>query len=150
MKRRRNKLRMLTHLVWATEKRMPLIMEEIERDVYRYIQQICKKRGCEVLAIGGMPDHLHLLVNLSNTMSLADLMRHVKGSSSRFITETLKQGGWFGWQEHYAAFAVSPQDKDVVTAYIQNQKRRHAEGKLWDSLEETDEEYDDGKTDPSE
>lgn len=150
MKRRRNKIRMLTHFVWATHNRLPLITEDMERDVYRYIQQICQKRDCPVLAIGGMPDHIHLLVNLSNIMSLADLMRYVKGSSSRFITEKLKQGGWFGWQEHYAAFAVSTQNKDTVTAYIQNQKQRHAEGKLWDSLEETYEEYDDEEPDMSE
>jgi putative transposase len=150
MKRRRNKLRMLAHFVWATENRQPFSTDEIEERVYRYIHKACQDSKCDVLAIGGLPDHIHLLVALGNTISLSDLMRNVKGGSSRFITEQLKQGGWFKWQAHYAAFAVSPQDKDGVTAYIQNQKQRHAEGKLWDSLEETYEEYDDGKPDPLE
>src|SRR5436190_17106451 len=86
MKRRRNKIRVLIHFVWATHERLPLITPEIERDVYRYMEKVCQDERCEVLAIGGMPDHVHLLAAISNTVSLSALMQNVKGGSSRFIS----------------------------------------------------------------
>jgi putative transposase len=95
-----------------------------------------------VLAIGGMPDHIHLLVLLANTISMTDFMHHVKGGSSRFISEKLKMDGWFGWQKNYAAFAVSWSHRQKVIAYIENQKQHHADGTLWAEAEETDEEDD--------
>ncbi|HZP82753.1 MAG TPA: IS200/IS605 family transposase [Chthonomonadaceae bacterium] len=134
-----NKLRAFLHFIWATHDRLPLITEEIERDLYRYISAVCRDDQCEVLAIGGMPDHVHLLVGLSNTISLADLMKHVKGGSSRFVTQKLKPGEWFAWQSSYAVFAVSPRDKKMVIGYIQNQKRHHAENTLWPEAETTEE-----------
>jgi putative transposase len=97
---------------------------------------------CPVLAIGGLPDHVHLLVSFTNTLSYADFMKHVKGGSSRFVTQKLKPGEWFQWQENYAVFAVSPRDIRMVTAYILNQKQRHASGNLWPEAEETYEEFD--------
>lgn len=139
-RRRRNKLRVPLHFVWATHKRLPLLTEDIERDVYRYIEKVCRDDRCDVLAIGGMPDHVHLLVLLANTMSMADFMHHVKGGSSRFISTKLKTEGWFGWQKHYAAFAVSWSHRKQVIAYIENQKQHHADGTLWSEAEETDEE----------
>lgn len=143
MQRQKNKLRMLAHFVWATENRQLWITENIETEVYRYIQKVCRDEKCEVLAIGGMPDHIHLFVALSNTITISDLMRNVKGGSSRLISKTLKPEGWFKWQAHYGAFSVSPRDKDRVAAYIHNQKKRHNSGKLWAEAEETFEEYDD-------
>jgi REP element-mobilizing transposase RayT len=141
MKRRRNKRRVLHHYVWATHQRLPLLTPEIEREVFRYLQQVCQDDGCEVLAIGGMPDHVHLLVVMSTTVTIAELMQHVKGGSSRFIRQRLKSGEWFAWQKHYAVFSVSWRDKERVAAYIQNQKRHHAEGTLWAEAEATFEEY---------
>jgi len=137
---RRNKLEVFVHFVWATWDRLPLLMEEIERDVHRYISVVCADDGCQVLAIGGMPDHVHLLVKLSNTISLATLMKDVKGGSSPFVTEKLKAGDWFQWQGHYGAFSVRPKDVRPVIDYIQNQKARHGSGDLWRHAEEMSEE----------
>jgi len=140
MKPRRNKLCVYVHFVWATRDRLPLIQAEIERDLYRCIVTICQDNKCVVLAVGGMEDHIHLLVALPSTLSLAECMRHVKGGSSRFVTEMLKPGSWFAWQENYGAFSVSAHHKDKVIAYILDQKRHHAEATLWNMAEETDEE----------
>ena len=142
MKRRRNKLRVPLHFVWSTRERHPLLTEDIERAVYRYIEAICHEMGCEVLAIGGMPNHVHLLVTYSNTVSFAEFMKRVKGGSSRFISEQLRPGEWFRWQENYAVFAVSWSHRKRVVAYIENQKQHHADGTLWEEAEETYEEYD--------
>ena len=128
MKRRRNKLYLFAHFVWATYDRLPLITEDIEREVFRYSEQVCRDNGCEVYAVGGMPDHIHLLVALPNTITVGELMQYVKGGSSRLISKTLKPRATFKWQRHYAGFGVSVRDKRKVIAYIENQKQHHADG----------------------
>jgi REP element-mobilizing transposase RayT len=138
---RKNKLCVYVHFVWATWDRFPWITEEIERDLYRYISCVCEDDGCEVLAVGGMPDHVHLLVSLPNTLTLANFMQHVKGGSSRFITQKLTMGQTFQWQGSYGAFSVSPGVKEKVIRYIRNQKQHHADGTLWPEAEKSEEIY---------
>ncbi len=132
---RQNKLRVFVHFVWATWDRQPLITEAIENDLYRYVQGVCEEHQSPVLAIGGMPDHVHLLVALSNTIALSGLMKYVKGGSSRYIAESLLPGEGFKWQGNYGDFSVSPHDKDRVIRYIQNQKHHHSNGSLWSHAE---------------
>lgn len=141
-RRRRNKINVMIHYVWCTHERLPLLTAEVERAVYRYIEQVCHDDRCDVLAIGGMPDHIHLLVNMSPTVSLSDLMKHVKGGSSRLITTKLKPGEWFAWRAHYGAFAVAIRDKRKAIDYILCQKQHHADNTLLPELEQTDEEDD--------
>jgi REP element-mobilizing transposase RayT len=135
---RHNKVVVPLHFVWSTWDRLPLVTQEIERDLYRYISQVCQDDGSPVLAIGGMPDHVHLLVEFPATKTFAQLMHDVKGGSSRFVSNTLKPGEWFAWQGHYAVFAVSPRDKPKVINYILHQKDRHASNNLWPSVEDFD------------
>jgi len=91
----RNWERAYMHFVWATWDRLPLVTEDIERDVHRYIERVCTDDKCDVLAVGGMPDHVHLLVALPGTIGYSELMKHVKGGSSRLISAKLKPGEWF-------------------------------------------------------
>jgi putative transposase len=132
---RKNKLCVYVHFVWATWDRFPWITDEIERDLYRYISRVCEDDGCEVLAIGGTADHVHLLVSLPNTLTMADFMQHVKGGSSRFISQNLRPGETFQRQGSYGAFSVSPSDKEKVIRYIRHQKQHHADGTLWPEAE---------------
>jgi putative transposase len=134
---RRNKLAVYIHFVWATWDREPMILESFERRLHRQIEATCRDRDCSVLAIGGMSDHVHLLVALPSTITLADLMHDVKRSSSHFVGEDLAPGEPFKWQGSYAAFSVSPQDKGRVIRYIENQKQHHAENTFWPAAEET-------------
>lgn len=87
---RRNKLALYIHLVWATWDRLPLITPEIERRLHRNIESEARKQGCDVLAINGVQDHIHLLVTLPATITIANLVKQVKGVSSHFVNETLK------------------------------------------------------------
>jgi REP element-mobilizing transposase RayT len=105
---RQNKVCLYAHFVWATWDREPFITDAIEEDLYRFIQGTCHNHKCTVLAVGGMPDHVHLLVALSNMITVANLMEFVKGASSRFVTEKLLKDGWFKWQGSYGVFSVSP------------------------------------------
>lgn len=131
----RNLLETSTHFVWATWDRLPLITPEMERALCRCITDICYNQKCEVLAVGTMPDHVHLLVMVSSAVALGELMQQVKGGTSRWISQTLCPGEWFQWQGSYGAFCVEPQNRGKVIAYIANQKQRHAGGRLWPALE---------------
>jgi REP element-mobilizing transposase RayT len=140
--RRKNAIWAVDHYVWATHERLPLLDDDIRRPVYRYIERVCLDERCEVLAIGGTADHVHLVVCPGTTVSIARLMQCVKGGSSRFISKELRPGAWFAWQAHFAMFTVSPRDKARVVAYVLNQERHHQSGTLWEEAERTDAEDD--------
>ena len=128
---RQVKNRALLHFVWATYDRMPWMIPEIASPVYRYIETVARNDGCDVLAVGGMSDHVHLFVCMSATVSIAQLMQHVKGGSSYLIQHELAPGAFFKWQGSYGVFSVRPSDKERVVAYIGNQEQRHRDGSLW-------------------
>ncbi len=131
-----NLVRVCVHFVWGTWDRLPLIEEKFERELYRYIEQVCADDGCEMLAVGGTDTHIHLMLMLPATKTLAQVMHDVKGGSSRFFTETLTPGAWFAWQGGYAAFSVAARDKPKLCAYVANQKRHHADQTLWPLAEQ--------------
>jgi putative transposase len=123
------------HLVWSTWRRQPFVTAEIERDVYRCIENEVKRLRCDTLAIGGMPDHVHLVVKTPTNVHSAKIAKQVKGVSSTFARDQLLQGGLFRWQEGFAVFSICSPHVKKVRAYVENQKSRHASGKLWSSLE---------------
>jgi putative transposase len=125
------------HCVWATWDRLLLITPHVEDVIYASIHAKSRELKCEVLALGGMADHLHLLVRFPTTLSVADLVKSVKGTSSHLQTQQAAPGNFFKWQGGYGAFTVSPDIVPSVTTYILNQKRHHADGKLWTEWEET-------------
>ncbi len=138
---RQSKAEIYLHLVWATSNRLPWIGPEIERAVYRSIQQEAQRLHCAVLAIGGIANHVHLVVKLPTRLSAAELMKQVKGVSSRFISEQLPGNEGFRWQEGYGVFSVGVNQVKHIVAYVENQKQHHADGTLYPLWEETDEEY---------
>ncbi len=146
---KRSKAHVYVHFVWATRNRLPLVTPDIERRLYRCLVEICERHACPVFAVGGMPDHVHLLVLLSPKISVSELIKNVKGGSSRFVSSELKPGDWFDWQDHYGAFSVSPRERRKIIDYIENQKQHHAEGTLYPNAEETDEESEIEMPEPS-
>ena len=130
-----NRLNVLVHLVWSTWKRDPQIVEAWEPDLHRYIEAVCRNVGYQPAAVGGTADHVHLLVSLSNTVTLATLMQAVKGGASHFVNDSCPVDCAFRWQGGYGAFGVSPRDRARVIAYIRNQKAHHANGTLWPHAE---------------
>ena len=142
---RRNKLALFLHLVWATWDRMPLITPNIERRLYRNIESEAQKLGCTVLALNGTEDHIHLLVTIPATTTIANLLKQVKGVSSHFVNETLKPPTQFKWQGGYGAFTVSRWDVEKIKEYIRRQKEHHRTGDLVPEIEGTFEEVDPGR-----
>jgi putative transposase len=138
---RRNKLCLYVHLVWATWDRLPSITPEIERQLHRNIDREASRHGCAILALNGTADHLHLLVTIPATITIAELVKQVKGVSSQFINEELNPVAQFKWQGSYGALTVSRWDVGPIAAYIKRQKEHHSTDDLRHDLEETFEEF---------
>jgi putative transposase len=121
------------HCVWATWDRLPLITPQIQAQLYSAINAKSKELKCEPIAIGGDADHIHLLVRFPTTLSVAALVKEVKGASSHLVTHKITPAEFFKWQGAYGAFTVSKDVVERVTAYILNQKVHHA---AYDLLED--------------
>jgi len=94
-------------------------------EVFKYITGIVRNRGQKLLAINAIPDHVHMLVGMSPSVALSDLVRDVKAGSSGFINEKKFVRGRFSWQEGFGAFTVSHREVDGVIKYIRNQEEHH-------------------------
>jgi len=110
-------------LVFATKNRESLINEKWEEELYKYISGIINNKGQKLLAINGMPDHLHILIGMKPSCCLSDLVREIKKSSNSFIKEKKFTNFKFEWQEGYGAFSYSHSALDDVIKYINNQKQ---------------------------
>ncbi|MES1021773.1 IS200/IS605 family transposase [Gloeocapsa sp. BRSZ] len=113
------------HCVWATWDRLPLILPDIQNVVYAAIIAQCNQLKCQVIAIGGIADHVHLLTSFPPTLTVAELIKQVKGSSSHLVTHQIKPGEFFKWQGSYGAFTVSKRELNNVANYIKNQAVHH-------------------------
>ena len=122
---RSNFTQLYLHCVWATWDRLPLITPDIQQVVYAAIVQQSENMGCTVIAVGGIADHVHLLVGFPATLTLSELLKQVKGSSSHLITHKIKPGEFFKWQGAYGAFTVSHGDRSQIADYITNQATHH-------------------------
>lgn len=111
------------HLVFSTKERLPLLPESLSARLYEYIGGTLRAENCALLAAGGMPDHVHLLVSLSREITIAELLRIVKSSSSKWLHENGQTE--FGWQAGNGVFSVSESNVGVVKAYIARQKEHH-------------------------
>lgn len=129
------KLDLYIHLIWAIRDQSPRITPFLEKKIYRYITSQVHRLGCEILAINGMPDHIHLVLKYPSIFSIAEIVKKAKGGSSRLINQTLKDDELFRWQAGYAAFTVSRWDLQKIIKYVNNQKKNHAEGILYSELE---------------
>ena len=114
-----------------------MITTNIERELFRCIQDEAIALGCTVMALNGVEDHVHVLLKMPSTRSPSEVMKHIKGVSSHFVKNQLADCESFKWQEGYGVFSVTPAHIDKVIAYIQNQKQHHANGELHSRWEET-------------
>jgi REP element-mobilizing transposase RayT len=113
------------HVVIVVKGRENLITSHFRDDLYKYISGIITNKNQKLLAIGGMPNHLHLFVSLNPDIKLSDILRDIKASSSKWINENRFVKGKFNWQVGYGAFSYPKSQKDVVIKYILNQEKHH-------------------------
>ena len=114
------------HLVWATWDRAPLITAEVLEVIDRAIRHECVQLGADVVAFGGVADHVHLLVRIPARLSVTELVKQVKGASSHLLNNRLKIP--FKWQGGYGAFTVSKSALPRARAYVLNQQQHHEYG----------------------
>ena len=112
-------------VVFAVKGRNSLINHSWEEQLYKYITGIVQNKEQKMLAINGMPDHIHFLIGMKPTCCLSDLVREVKKSSNDFIKENKFCPLNFQWQSGFGAFSYSHSQLDNVIAYIMNQKEHH-------------------------
>ncbi|CAN5610789.1 hypothetical protein BH10CHL1_BH10CHL1_09700 [soil metagenome] len=117
--------RLFYHFVWTTKNRAPLITPELEPHLYRWLHNQAKEMYCPFFYIGGIVDHVHVLTAVRPSVSPADFMKQIKGSSSRFMD--LKFTHAFEWQIDYGVLSVSEKAIEPVKAYVLNQKKHHAQ-----------------------
>ena len=111
--------------VFAVKFRNGLIHASFKEELYQYISGIIKANNHKLLAINGMPDHLHIFIGMRPTQSISDLLQDIKGSSSKWINEKKFLKVKFEWQEGYGAFSYSKPHVNNVINYIQNQENHH-------------------------
>jgi putative transposase len=132
--------------VFAVKYRNGIINSSWKHDLYKYITGIIQNNNHKLLAINGMPDHIHILVGFRPSQSISDLMKVVKQSSSKWINESNLVKSHFEWQEGYGAFSYSKSDVYKVINYINNQEIHHSKKtfleEYLDFLNEFEIEYD--------
>ncbi|MGH8095564.1 MAG: IS200/IS605 family transposase [Chthoniobacterales bacterium] len=111
----------LFHCIFASKRRAPLLASDIRERLWPYLGGIARANGIKALAIGGVADHIHILVSLPATMPLAKAMQLLKGNSSKWIHETFPTLRHFAWQEGYGAFSIGVSGMEETVAYIRNQ-----------------------------
>ena len=137
---------LLYHMVWSTKHRENLIAPEHQSRLFAYIGGIAKNNKCVLLAAGGMPDHIHLLLGAHQTMCAADIARLIKTNSSKWVHESIPELSAFAWQDGYGAFSIGRSQVPDVTRYINTQAEHHKRFPFQDEfrrmLEQHEIEYD--------
>ena len=113
------------HAVFAVQTRKMLINPAWETDLHQYISGIVRKNGHKLIAINGMPDHLHVFVGMKPNQSLSDLMQDIKADSSKWINQKKLLSVKFNWQKGFGGFSYATSQVDSLVKYINNQKQHH-------------------------
>ena len=121
------------HIVFATKHRHALIDAEWRGRLHAYLGGIVKGHGGIPESIGGVEDHVHLLLGLRATHKLSDFMRDLKAVSSGWVHDEILLHS-FEWQEGYAAFTVGARERAMVRTYIENQEAHHRKESSADEL----------------
>ena len=125
---------MYIHLVFCPARREALIRPEWEDRLYKYITGVIQTRGHKLLAINGMPDHIHIFIGLKPVESISDLVREIKNASNFFINSENLSKYVFKWQQGYGVFTYGRWDLNNVIRYILNQKQHHEKKKFKDEF----------------
>ncbi len=113
------------HLIWSTKERKNLILPKMQENLYAYIGGVIRKTGGCQLEIGGIANHVHLLVELSNPDRFTALIRNAKASSTAWMKKEFSECRAFAWQDGYGSFTVSASQIDRTCEYIKNQEKHH-------------------------
>jgi REP element-mobilizing transposase RayT len=133
------------HLIWATKQRQPIITPAIEAQLFPYLVHKATELGIHVHAVNGWTNHIHLVVSIPPRLAVAEVVKELKGASSRYINAhapaLLPPTAHFGWQDGYGVLSIGERHCHVAIEYVQRQKEHHAAQQTiarWEHSEEDD------------
>ena len=112
------------HCVFSTKERVPILNPEIRERLWPYLGGIAKQNGVHPKCIGGVADHVHLLLSMPTTMAIAKAIPLIKSGSSAWIDQTFRELRNFGWQQGYGAFSVGVSQLPATIGYIEHHRTR--------------------------
>ena len=113
------------HLIFSPKNRNSLIHKEWKGELEKYISGIIQNNGHKLLAIGAMPDHIHIFIGYNLNKTIPDLVENIKTSSNAWIKHNKLSKFKFEWQKGYGAFTHSNSNIDTVVNYVLNQEKHH-------------------------
>jgi REP element-mobilizing transposase RayT len=113
------------HCVFSTKERRRLITPELRDRLWPFLGGIARQNKMKAIEVGGIEDHIHILLSLPSTMAISKALQLIKGGSSKWIHETFPEQRLFAWQEEYGAFSVSVSQLDKTIEYIKGQAEHH-------------------------
>src|SRR6266850_60478 len=125
---------LLTHIVFSTKDRRQFLTEKVRPRVHQYLGGIVRNIKGTAITVGGVADHVHMLVELPPSVAISDAIRVIKSNSSKWIHEELDVLSAFQWQQKYGAFSVSKSNLARVAKYIDSQEAHHQEATFQDEF----------------
>lgn len=122
------------HLVWSTKNREPVLTKSFKPEVFAVIKEIASRNEIYLDCINGVEDHIHLLVRLHTTQTVANIVKIIKGNSWDFFKNIPEK--YITWQDGFGAFSVSPGQLTHVRSYIYNQEKHHRSKSFIEELRE--------------
>jgi len=116
---------LLVHAVFSTKNREPWLSPPVRQRLFPYLGGIARQNGMKALSVGGVSEHVHLLLSLSRELSVAEAMQLIKGPSSKWVHQTFPQMAGFAWQEGYGTFSIGILQADETCRYIEGQEEHH-------------------------
>ena len=113
------------HCVFSTKERRPFITPELRDRLWPFLGGIARQNKMKAIGVGGVEDHVHILLSTPSTMAISKALQLIKGGSSKWIHETFPGNRLFEWQEEYGAFSVSLSQLDKTIEYIKGQEAHH-------------------------
>lgn len=114
------------HLVFSTKDRAPFLRDKSLRErMHGYLAGACTQLDSPAIIVGGVEDHVHILIRFSKVLEIANLIRDIKRESSKWVKDQSAQCSEFQWQRGYGAFSISPSHVAALTKYIREQEQHH-------------------------
>ena len=113
------------HCVFSTKDRRPMITAALQQRLWPYLGGIARENKMTAIEIGGVQDHIHMVLSLPSSMPIAKALQLIKGGSSKWVHDTFPAQRLFGWQVKYGSFSVSVSQLDKIIEYIKSQPEHH-------------------------
>jgi putative transposase len=117
--------KVILHIIFSTKDREPWLGSDVRPRMHAYLATVCRDLGAELVRVGGVADHVHIVTTLPRTVSQAQLIEEIKKTSSKWIKALEARYRGFFWQRGYGAFSVSPTQGDAVLQYVKAQQEHH-------------------------